>query len=341
MVYHIGIGAPTGTVDTLATDLQGNVNWYYDPVANNFNSYGPSMTLGGTVLLLGGKSIGQQGGEDTLREIDLAGDVLQETNVNAVSAELAALGETPVTDFNHDAQLLPNGDTAVLATTSRTININGTPTTYNADMVVVLDRNFQMTWVWDPFAWLDTSRLPTLGEGPGDWLHSNSIAWSPEDGDLLVSMRSQDWVVKIDYASGSGDGHVVWRLGQGGDFTINSSDPSPWFSHQHDVRYINDTTILVFDDGNTRHATDPNANSRGQELVLNEDTMTASLVVNADLGNYSLALGSAQMLPNGSLDFTSGFQGSAPNFFGQTIEVLPNGTKTYVQHPARSIAPTS
>ena len=70
------------------------------------------------------------------------------------------------------------------------------------------------------------------------------------------------------------------------------------------------TTILVFDDGNTRRLTDPTADSRGQELVLNEQTMTATLVVNADLGNYSPALGAAQLLPNGNLDFTSGLQGN-------------------------------
>ena len=50
--------------------------------------------------------------------------------------------------------------------------------------------------------------------------------------------------------------------------------------------------------------------------------MTATLVVNADMGNYSSALGSAEMLPNGNLAFESGFS-------EQTIEVRPNGTKTY------------
>ncbi len=63
--------------------------------------------------------------------------------------------------------------------------------------------------------------------------------------------------------------------------------------------------------------------------VLNEQTMTATLVVNADLGNYSGALGSAQLLPNGNLAFTSGF--IAPNYVGQTIEVLPDGMQTFVQ----------
>src|SRR5262245_22919874 len=58
--------------------------------------------------------------------------------------------------------------------------------------------------------------------------------------------------------------------------------------------------------------------------------MTATPVLNADLGNSSDALGAAQRLSNGSFSFTSGFQGQPPNQFGQTIEVLPDGTKAYV-----------
>jgi arylsulfate sulfotransferase len=322
VVLHLGVNPPAGTVDTLATDRSGHVVWYYDPVANAFPSYAPSLVPGGTVLLLGGKQ-GANGAASTLREVDLAGDTLRETNVDAVNAELAALGQHAITDFSHEAQRLPNGDTAVLATTPRIVDLHGTPTRYNGDMVIVLDQNFQVAWVWDPFAHLDTNRLPTLGEGPTDWLHANSIAWSPADGNLLVSFRSQDWVVKIDYANGAGDGHVIWRLGAGGDFTINSTNRSPWFSHQHDVRYVDNTTITLFDDGNTRQSTNPKAHSRGQELVLDEKAMTATLVVNADLGNYAPAVGSGQRLPNGNLDFDSGFA-------EQTIEVLPNGAKTYV-----------
>ncbi len=332
MVFHMGVGAATGVVDTLATDLAGNVVWYYDPVANNFPGFAQSVVPGGTVLMLGGKQISAAGGYDTVREVDFAGDTVRETNINAINAELAARGDASIFNFNHEASRLPNGDTAVLAGSSRVINVNGTPTTYNGDMVVVLDKNFQVAWVWDAFQWLSTSRLPTLGEGPTDWLHANAISYSPADGNLIVSLRSQDWVIKINYANGSGDGHVIWRLGQGGDFTLNAppGTVSPWFSHQHNASYINDTTIVLFDDGNVRRATNSTADSRGQEWVLNETTMTATLVVNADLGNYSLALGSAQILPNGNFAFTSGFLG-APNYFGQTIEVTPNGTKTFVQ----------
>jgi hypothetical protein len=59
--------------------------------------------------------------------------------------------------------------------------------------------------------------------------------------------------------------------------------------------------------------------------------MTATLVVNSDLGTYSAALGAAQTLPNGNLTFTSGFLGSTSNF-GQSVEVLPNGGEVYAQN---------
>jgi hypothetical protein len=58
--------------------------------------------------------------------------------------------------------------------------------------------------------------------------------------------------------------------------------------------------------------------------------MTATPVLNADLGNYSWRLGGAQRLSNGNYSFLSGAQGQPPNEFAQTIEVLPNGTKSYV-----------
>ncbi len=322
MVFHVGINPPDGTVNTLATDLTGNIVWYYDPVANNFPSYAPSLVTGGTVLLLGGEQ-DHVGGANTLREVDLAGNTLRETNIDAVNAQLAALGQDPITDFNHDVQRLPNGDTVVLSTTPRTIDVDGTPTRYSGDMVIILDQNFQVEWTWDSFDWLDTDRLRPLGEGPGDWTHANAVAWSPADGNLLVSLRAQDWVIKIDYEAGTGDGHVIWRLGEGGDFNINSSDPSPWFSHQHDARYVNNSTLVLFDNGNTRILNDPQGHSRGQELVLDETTMQATLAVNADLGSYASAMGSGQKLPNGNFGFTSAFA-------QQTIEVSPDGLTNYV-----------
>src|SRR5262249_47286080 len=172
---------------------------------------------------------------------------------------------------------------------------------------------------------------------PGvDWLHINTVSMSPGDQNLLLSVRHQDWVIKIDYANGAGDGHVVWRLGQGGDFTVNFTDPKLWFSHQHTPHYIDDHTLILFDNGNTRRASDPTANSRGQVWTIDEQTRTATLVLNADMGNYSDRVGSAERLSNGNYSFTSGAQGIPP-FIGQSIEVLPDGTKTYVLQANRGL----
>jgi hypothetical protein len=352
MIFH-QFGSPNTTSNApnpLATDLSGRVVWYYDVSQSGLtHTYaGQSLVPGGTVLLLGVDRYAPLPATlDVLREIDLAGNVVRETNTDAVNAQLNARGYHPIYTFTHDVERLPNGDTAVIAPTERTVNVNGTPTEYVGMTIVVLDKDFQVAWAWDSFDHLDVNRGPILGEvlqaggadqltastpvlPAVDWLHINSVSWSPEDGDLVLSLRNQDWVIKIDYANGAGDGHVVWRLGQGGDFTVNSADPNPWFSGQHDAHYIDDSTIILFDDGNTRRASDPTADSRGQVWKLDEQTMTATLVVNVDLGNYSGALGSAQRLSNGDYSFDSGFQGTAPNQIGQTIEVRPDGSKAYV-----------
>src|SRR6185437_12515824 len=46
VVLHVGAGGPPGTVDTVATDLMGNVVWYYDPVAHAFPGLAPSLVPG-------------------------------------------------------------------------------------------------------------------------------------------------------------------------------------------------------------------------------------------------------------------------------------------------------
>jgi len=340
-----------------ATDLAGHVTWYYDASQSGFlpnrPAQGASLVAGGRVLVMGADNYAPfPMSRNILREIDLAGNSLRETNIDAVNAQLTAQGHSIIYSFTNDAQRLPNGQTAVIAFTERTVNINGTPKNYVGNMIVVLDGNFQVTWAWDAFDHLDVNRGPVLGEivqlggtEPStavpllpavDWLHINTVSMSPGDQNLLLSVRHQDWVIKIDYANGAGDGHVVWRLGQGGDFTVNFTDPKLWFSHQHTPHYIDDHTLILFDNANTRRASDPTANSRGQVWTLDEQGMTATLVLNADMGNYSDRVGSAERLSNGNYSFTSGAIGSPP-FVGQSIEVLPDGSKTYVLQANRGI----
>src|SRR5262249_2253600 len=156
-----------------------------------------------------------------------------------------------------------------------------------------------------------------------DWLHGNSVQLTP-DGSLLYSARHQDWLIKIDYNNGNGGGDVLWRLGRDGDFTFNSSDPFPWFSHQHDGQYVPglQSTITVSDNNNTRNFFNPGSNTRGQVIQLDEQNLTATPLLVVDLGVYSAALGAAQRLSNGNYYFGAG---DLPDLSSLMKEFDPSG----------------
>jgi hypothetical protein len=327
-----------------ATDLTGTLIWYYPkPLTTAFRP-----VFGGTMLVLIREDVTGR----IVREIDLAGFTVRETNSTIVSEQLAAMGHDPIGVFHHEALRLANGHTLVLASVERIlVDVQGPgPVNVYGEMIVELDENFQVTWAWNSFDHLDASRAAILGETcesesagcpalflaptANDWLHANSIAYDPADGNIIVSLRHQDWVIKIDYQDGAGTGEVLWRLGPDGDFAL-TADPShgpwPWFSHQHDARMLG-THVLLFDNGNVR-VDGPNGiggNSRGQVFRLDEAALAATLTFNHDLGAYSEALGSSQRLTNGNLFFTNGLLGDQASPRSEVMEVAPDGSRKFV-----------
>ena len=153
---------------------------------------------------------------------------------------------------------------------------------------------------------------------------------------------NQDWLLKIAYNNGQGDGHVMWKMGPFGDFTITNpphqtcGDPNvfPWFTHQHDAAFQTSTgfaeILTVFDDGNLRHVQCNGGNSRGMMLSVVEQTHTVYIQLAADLGGYSPALGSAQLLasPPNAL-YASFGNGLVGNREAQSTEVDLNGNIVY------------
>ena len=112
-------------------------------------------------------------------------------------------------------------------------NLPGYPGVTNvvADVVIDLDTNRQPVWVWNEFDHLDVNRHPM---GFPDLTHSNAVIYSPTDHNIIVSMRHQNWVVKVDYNDGAGTGNILWHLGEGGDFALkNGVDPTDWNYAQH------------------------------------------------------------------------------------------------------------
>jgi hypothetical protein len=334
--------------------------------------------------------------QQILREIDVAGNTVRETNCDRLMEQLTALGLTdPLGRFNHDAIRLGslsgsgaylNGYTIVLGDVQRIFPAGTQGSTVPIDVVgaiiLVLDQNLQVAGYWSAFdhdctgspACLSLARAPVRGETcaynkqgvtpdgcppvllsspANDWLHSNAIQYLPSDGDLLMSVRDQDWVVKIDYNNGIGTGNILWRLGNQGDFTIPGCPPPytapgcvdgpyPWFSAQHSAGFatptgspppVPESMFTVFDNGVSRHnqyssnGCPPTLadclNSRGQVWTLDQTNLTATLTVSANLGQYSYSLGSAALLMNGDYMFQAGNINNGKNIIIQNTEISP------------------
>ena len=327
-----------------ATDSAGNLVWYYPGKLSLMARPEPGGVFLGWVE---GQTF--DSAHQIIREFDLAGTTLRETNAARISEQLAAKGMHPITGFHHEVRAMPNGGILALASTERILNDVQGPGAVDVlgDMILVLDRNLQVTWAWDSFDHLDPHRMATLNEtclvtaaGGGcppirlattanDWTHGNSLELMA-DGNILYSARHQDWLIKIDYRNGQGTGDVLWKLGKDGDFQFVSNDPYPWFSHQHDANIDANGLLTVFDNGNMRNALDANAHSRGQAIQIDETKRTATVLVNADLGDFSMALGSAQKLSNGDYHFHLGYITTSNS--ARVVEVEPSGEIVYDMH---------
>ena len=345
----------------IATDLDGNVIWYLTQPG-----WLTRIIPGGTFLSIGE---GPNSSNDMrrcqlIREYDLAGNVVRETNASRVAEQLRTYpiqsdckkdGEQCVSGFHHDAIRLPNGHTLVVAGLERMMpaGTQGSKDRIDilGDLVIDLDEDFQVTWIWNAFDHMDLKRASLLDSkckgGPGSggctpifladsangWLHSNSLNYVPSDGSLLISMPEQYWVLKVDYRDGKGNGKVLWRLGAEGDFTAKTDDPEPWFSYQHDagVEPATPNLLSILDNGRARLKNNPKAHTRGQVWKLDEKAKTAELIYNADLGVYSGAVGSAQKLADGSYTFEAGFLNPGPSQHGRAVETSKDGKVVYAQ----------
>jgi arylsulfate sulfotransferase len=381
----------------VASKLSGQIVWYYYANTVNHSELLTRPLSGGSFLSIqdvpawNPATIQKQ----VLREVDLAGNVIRETNTGVLQQQLLAMGATNAAPcnsfpspppvgaaclgaFHHDAiQTLPNGQTAVLVDVEKIFppgtqgDTSGLPVDVVGDMIIVLNSSWQVAWYFDAFehdggdGQLDINRPAVLGEtcggstpgcppmfllGPGiaplaqDWLHANSLYYQPQDGSIIWSSRHQDWAIKIDYNNGLGTGNVIWLMGQDGAFTFNNiyNDPWPWFSHQHEVGVQNGGLgpMTIFDNGNTRVSPPPlglgSGDSRGMSLTVNETPcpatpcMQVTPVLSVDLGVYSTAMGSAQLLSNNNYFFLAAAVHLPSGAVGSySIEILPTaGTDT-------------
>ncbi len=333
-----------------ATDLSGNVIWTY-----TFDHLSPQDRLQSIHLLPNGHLLtmvspatgdnnssstsGTTVGSDDVREIDLAGNIVRDLPMSTLNQELAASNLRDASGniyslqyFHHDVLELPNGHWMLL--TSMTKNCADIPgctgtDTITGDVLVDVDQNLVPDWVWSTFDHLDVNRRPMNFP---DWTHSDAMLYSSDDHNLLLSIRHQNWILKIEFLDGGGSGKILWKLGYQGNFTLQGATaPTDWFYAQHGMDYFSPNTTGVFqlgimDNGNDRvfptgqvqcapkAAVTPNCYSTMPVLEVNENNLTATMLIHYVLGPqyYSYFGGGAQLLENGDMqvDFCATLNGS-------------------------------
>lgn len=91
--------------------------------------------------------------------------------------------------------------------------------------------------------------------GTFDWCHANGLFHDVRDDSILVSLRTQDCIIKLDRRSGA----LKWILGpherwQGKwkDRLLRPEGTLMWNYHQHDPSITPSGTVMCFDNGNHR-----------------------------------------------------------------------------------------
>lgn len=206
-------------------------------------------------------------------------------------------------DF-HDLAFLDNDHVLLTGLEYMEMDLSSLVPGGNPEAIVIgaiiqeLDENRQLYFEWRSLADTTKPRIPEANadvdftETYVDYMHPNAISFD-YDGNLILSNRNQDQVLKIDYITNE----VIWQLGGiGGDF-IFINEPKP-FSTQHDARRALDTgNLIIFDNGGFNH---PYA--RAVEYEIDETNMKATKVWEFDHNREvtSWSRGNASRLPNGN-----------------------------------------
>lgn len=317
----VNVFAPSARVlQAFFTDRDGHPIWYYDVGGADGNApYTMKLLPNGHMIFSITRSVTAG---TVLREVDLGGATVREMDTGVLAQKMQQAGfNFVITGYHHDVLPLENGHLIVLGNFIQPFtDLPGYPGTTQVlgDGIVDLDENWNPVWAWSAFDHLDVNRHLN---GLPDWTHGNALAFTPEDGNLLFSMRHQSWVIKIDYNNGQGSGDVLWKLGYQGDFALRQGDdPSLWFSYQHFPSIISQsggqTSLVVWDNGDARVLDSsgtlcngpgpgvPNpCNSRAQVFTLDENAKVADLRWQALPGYLSVWGGSVNQLPNGNVEF--------------------------------------
>ncbi len=335
----------------IAVDTSGQVVWYCET----------GDRIADVKLLKNGNLIYQHGSYRYLYEIDMLGrDHRSWYAARSVDPPNAKSIPVQVDTIHHDLVELPNGNFLALATELRKFErypkdefdpaTTFRPAWAVCDEVVEFQPDsgdiVQRLSLTDL---LDTQRFGYLCNNGfwkdkyddfidtpcRDWSHANALQYLPEDQALLISLRHQDCIVKLDWRAKK----LNWILGDPTGWSesfkellLKPSRSLRWPYHQHTPHFARSGRLLMFDNSNYR-AIPPNPGIKATEndsrivaFQINEASRTVEQAYSYGAGQgerfYSPFYGEAEELAKtGNLLITDG--GHIETDDGQPFDMVP------------------
>lgn len=206
------------------------------------------------------------------------------------------------TTNTHDMLLLPNGNHYMIIYDPQPVGMDTVVEGGNPNATVrgfVLqeldpDHNVVFQWrSWDHVNITDANNVD-LTALVIDYIHVNAVD-TTADGNVLISCRHFDEIIKIDRNSGD----IIWRFGPNSKNNMFTFDnDTVGFSHQHDIQQLKNGNLTLFDNGNFHDV----QVSKSLEYEIDEQNLTASLVweYGNDPAIYSSSKGGSRRLQNGN-----------------------------------------
>ena len=247
----------------VALDSAGEVVWYYK---SDSRTSGIARLANGNILM--------HRADSATTEIDMLGNVVRQLYAEGrpfpPPTEDNAVPIKGMQTLHHQPHEMPNGNFLAFSANGHLIKDYPTsetdPDAPTADQMVMADTVVELTpegeivWAWDTMDYLDPYRIGydtfwsywwVRGfDQHRDWTHANGLSYDESDNSVLVSLRNQSAILKIDKASGD----IRWILGRHDNWPehLQSKLLTPvgdlmWPGYQHNPRMTDDGTVILFD----------------------------------------------------------------------------------------------
>jgi len=287
----------------IAVDESGKIVWYYKASRLMFDV---KMLSDGNIIY-SYQNLG-------LAEISIMGE-----EGDDLLSDINGLTNFEVGTLHHDFIELPNGNLLAISAELRKIEYDdgeGGTVEYNVigDIIHEMTRDGSVVKSWNLFDYLDPQRIRygfeenfwdiVYRKSTKDWTHANGLIYDASDNSMIISVRHQDWLIKIDMDTDE----LVWKMGEEGDFTLQGD--GEWMFHMHSPKFTQNGNILLYDNGNARSSYAPGDTpySRVAQFSYDETakTVTQEWEYRGEDPYFVPFVGNVDELANGNILITDG-----------------------------------